>query len=830
MTRLPRACSALAVVIAPLLAFSGCGKDGSSPAAPDSATPAKVTDLAALATSSTAVDLFWTAPSEDGATGTATQYDLRYSTNESTPWADMTAVAGLVAPLPAGSSEHVTVTGLNPETAYYLRVSTADDVPNWSEVSSAANATTLCVGDEHWDFASMHSGDRLFAGTIWNGALIVGGGYGDFGYPGIAQRWNGTSWETLGTFRTMSGFGAQHVWSVAAYDGALIIGGSFDFADGTPANNIASYNGGSWSPLGSGLTWQLAGDNEPAVLARVYGGDLIVGRSFKLAGGIAADGIARWDGVAWHGMARRPIARLALCLLAAAQVLANVPSTLASGEPQESFLYQNFVRASEVLDRAVAAHGGAELLDRSVDFRFSFTGTFRNEGHYPRPFAHTDFRMDGTTFYSAGLRALKTDVMFSENERQLPSFSIVGPANGLKLDGGVSRPDSIPKEELDKSLRQELEPLPHEYLRQARAGAAGLRLLADSDDYEVLCYTLENGEGRALFFDAETHLLMRVERVGHWKHKGDRLEWRTFRDYVDRNGIRVPQHSEAHVEESSTQYDIISEISDIQVGAVAKPDEFTIPAAFRAGFEEWTLQTPKAENQDELLPSHDLGKGAYVIELPSSTSRSLLVAFSDFSVIVESGDYSEISARLLATADHLLPDKPVRYVAMTHHHPLYACGLRPYVQRGITVLATAGDSSYYRDLVTRPYRIHPDEQQRKPREVKFEVIDGTRIIKDGKQRLELHEFDYSTHTDEYVLPYLPSHKLIVTGDMVYILRDTELRPAGARTRAIHRVVEERKLDVRNIMQTWFLAETDHLVPYSLLEEQVRLAEAKDSKK
>jgi glyoxylase-like metal-dependent hydrolase (beta-lactamase superfamily II) len=197
---------------------------------------------------------------------------------------------------------------------------------------------------------------------------------------------------------------------------------------------------------------------------------------------------------------------------------------------------------------------------------------------------------------------------------------------------------------------------------------------------------------------------------------------------------------------------------------------------------------------------------------------------------VEAGDYSEISARLLATADHLLPDKPVRYVAMTHHHPLYANGLRPYVQRGVTVLATAGNVSYYRDLTTRPYRIHPDAQQRKPREPKIELIDGTRIIEDGAQRLEFHEYDYSTHVDEFVLPYLPSHKLIVTADQVYILRGEELRPANSRERGIDRVVKERKLDVEKIMQTWYLAESDHLVPYSVLEEKIRLAEAKDSKK
>jgi len=530
------------------------------------------------------------------------------------------------------------------------------------------------------------------------------------------------------------------------------------------------------------------------------------------------------------GVIRRTLVTLVVCFLPEVLVTFNVPSAFGSGEPQESFLYQNFVRASEVLDRAVAAHGGAKLLDRALNVRFSVTGTYRLEGHFPRPWAHKDYRLDGATFYSTDQRAMKSEATFYEGDRPISSFTIVGPANGLRLNGGRSRPDSIPEKELESSLREELEILPHEYLRQARAGAAGLRLLSGSDGYEVLTYTLDSGEGRALFFDANTHLLMRVERIDHWKHKGDRLEWRTFTDYFEQDGIHVPKHSEVHIEDTSGQHNVISEITKIEFGGVANADELAIPAAYRAGFEGWTLQTPKAENPHELLPSHDIGKGAYIIELPSSTSRSLLVAFSDFAVIVESGDYSEISARLLATADHLLPTKPVRYVAMTHHHPLYANGLRPYVQRGITVLGTPGDTSYYRDLATRPYRIHPDEQQRQPRAPKFEVINGAHVIKDGKQRLEFYEFDYSTHTDEYVLPYLPSHKLIVTGDMVYILRDAKLDPANIRERAVHRVVKERKLDVQKIMQTWYVSESDHTVPYSVLEEKVRLAEAKDAKK
>jgi hypothetical protein len=275
---------------------------------------------------------------------------------------------------------------------------------------------------------------------------------------------------------------------------------------------------------------------------------------------------------------------LALSLGAAA-------SALGSGEPQESVLYQNFVRASEVLDRAVAAHGSEALIDRTRDLRLSFTGTLLYEGHYARPWAHKDYRLDGTLLYSTDLASLKSE-MKAEGERSYSSFTLVGPSNGLKLDLGSSRPDSIPEKELAKALSEELEILPHEYLRQARTHAASLRLLPETEGHHVLAYSLDDGESRALLLDAGTHLLMRVERIGHWELKGDRLEWRTFADYFDQDGVKVPRRSEVHTEDFASQFDLRTEITQVEFGAVGN-DELSVPEPHRAKLEAWALQPRK---------------------------------------------------------------------------------------------------------------------------------------------------------------------------------------------------------------------------------------------
>jgi outer membrane protein assembly factor BamB len=113
---------------------------------PDLTSPATVTDLASSASTTNSITLTWTAPGDDGNTGTASEYDIRYSTSPITEanWnAAATLCKGEPAPQPAGSSERFTVTRLSSGTTYYFALKTADEVSNWSLLSNVASGTTL---------------------------------------------------------------------------------------------------------------------------------------------------------------------------------------------------------------------------------------------------------------------------------------------------------------------------------------------------------------------------------------------------------------------------------------------------------------------------------------------------------------------------------------------------------------------------------------------------------------------------------------------------------------------------------------------------------------
>jgi chitodextrinase len=95
------------------------------------------------------VGLTWTAPGDDGLSGRATEYDLRYSTAAITAgnFASATRVTGVPAPSPPGSSESFTVNGLQPGTTYWFAIKTADDVGNWSLLSNVVSRTTSSAPD-----------------------------------------------------------------------------------------------------------------------------------------------------------------------------------------------------------------------------------------------------------------------------------------------------------------------------------------------------------------------------------------------------------------------------------------------------------------------------------------------------------------------------------------------------------------------------------------------------------------------------------------------------------------------------------------------------------
>ena len=133
------------------------------------------------------------------------------------------------------------------------------------------------------------SGAKLYAG----GTFTTAGGQA----ANRIARWDGSSWTPLG-----SGMDGT-VEALAVFDDgngpALYAGGAFLTAGGVAANHIAKWNGTSWEPLGLGLSGGSFSDLCMTVFDDGSGPALYVGGGFSMAGDVATNRIAKWDGSSW---------------------------------------------------------------------------------------------------------------------------------------------------------------------------------------------------------------------------------------------------------------------------------------------------------------------------------------------------------------------------------------------------------------------------------------------------------------------------------------------------------------------------------------------------
>ncbi|MFN0242918.1 MAG: hypothetical protein ACKVWV_08520 [Planctomycetota bacterium] len=104
------------------------------------------------------------------------------------------------------------------------------------------------------------------------------------------------------------GINGEGIGSLATFDSGsgaeLYACGTFATASGVLAKNIARWNGTSWSALGSGITapGDLASVNAMLVFDDGSGPALYVGGDFTVAGGVPVENLARWDGSSWSAV------------------------------------------------------------------------------------------------------------------------------------------------------------------------------------------------------------------------------------------------------------------------------------------------------------------------------------------------------------------------------------------------------------------------------------------------------------------------------------------------------------------------------------------------
>jgi trimeric autotransporter adhesin len=141
--------------------------------------------------------------------------------------------------------------------------------------------------------------------AVHDGSLYVGGGF-----PSCLQKLVNGQWQTLSggsiapcDFDTSSQ--RYGVYALASYNGALVIGGSFNQAGAVATQNIAQWRDGQFEPLVAGANNGVADANQVVASVSalaVFQNKLFLGGQFQSAGGNAAENIAVYDGTNYRAI------------------------------------------------------------------------------------------------------------------------------------------------------------------------------------------------------------------------------------------------------------------------------------------------------------------------------------------------------------------------------------------------------------------------------------------------------------------------------------------------------------------------------------------------
>ena len=195
----------------------------------------------------------------------------------------------------------------------------------------------------------------------------------------------------------------------------------------------------------------------------------------------------------------------------------------------------------------------------------------------------------------------------------------------------------------------------------------------------------------------------------------------------------------------------------------------------------------------------EVAKGVYHVK--GGTHHSLAVEMKDHMVVIEAPLFEERSVAVIKALEEKFPEKPVKYVAMTHFHIDHSGGVRAYAAKGAAILAEESNVQFLNTMLSRPKTVRPDSLA-KASNVKpnVEAVKGTKTLTDGERTIELRAIE-NPHAKGMLAAYLPKEKLLFTSDL--FTPGTPVDPGNelgvANAAALYKAINEQKLDVERII-------------------------------
>jgi len=164
------------------------------------------------------------------------------------------------------------------------------------------------------------------------------------------------------------------------------------------------------------------------------------------------------------------------------------------------------------------------------------------------------------------------------------------------------------------------------------------------------------------------------------------------------------------------------------------------------------------------ITKEQLGDGVFRYTTGQGSYDSLVIEFNDHIMMLEAG---QSQARAQAYVDEIkrqFPNKPIRYVMVTHPHSDHTGGLPVLVAEGATIIAHENSREFLERALNTPRTLLDDALARTPRRAVVEGVHDMRSYSDGTRTVEFYHIFPAPHSDALLIAYLPQEKILFQGD------------------------------------------------------------------
>ena len=144
--------------------------------------------------------------------------------------------------------------------------------------------------------------------------------------------------------------------------------------------------------------------------------------------------------------------------------------------------------------------------------------------------------------------------------------------------------------------------------------------------------------------------------------------------------------------------------------------------------------------------------------------HSVVIEMNDHLIVAEGPLNDDRALAVIKEARTLVPNKPIKYLIVSHHHFDHSGGVRAFAGEGVTIITHDASKPYFEKVVAAPATVNPDHLAKSGKKVAVEGVRDRRVLSDGTRTVEIRHIAGIQHADDMLMVYLPKEKFLIEAD------------------------------------------------------------------